>query len=79
MHVLFCGCLTCALLCCCHQFRYEKHAARAVQKLNSRWFNGRPIHAEMSPVTDFREACCRQYEMGFVSPDFQYSLRTAMA
>jgi len=46
------------------QFRYEKDASRAVQKLNSRWFNGRPIHAEMSPVTDFREACCRQYEMG---------------
>uniref|UniRef100_A0A3P8YTY3 C3H1-type domain-containing protein n=1 Tax=Esox lucius TaxID=8010 RepID=A0A3P8YTY3_ESOLU len=28
------------------------------------WFNGQPIHAELSPVTDFREACCRQYEMG---------------
>ncbi|OBS66844.1 hypothetical protein A6R68_04615, partial [Neotoma lepida] len=24
----------------------------------------KPIHAELSPVTDFREACCRQYEMG---------------
>jgi hypothetical protein len=24
---------------------------------------GRPIQAELSPVTDFREACCRQYEM----------------
>jgi len=53
-------------MCCCRQFRYEKHAARAVERLNSRWFNGRPVHAEMSPVTDFREACCRQYEMGFV-------------
>ncbi len=29
-----------------------------------RWFAGRPIYAELSPVTDFREACCRQYEMG---------------
>ena len=32
--------------------------------LNNRWYNGLPIHAELSPVTDFREACCRQYEMG---------------
>uniref|UniRef100_A0A4W5RE17 U2 small nuclear RNA auxiliary factor 1 n=1 Tax=Hucho hucho TaxID=62062 RepID=A0A4W5RE17_9TELE len=23
-----------------------------------------PVHSELSPVTDFREACCRQYEMG---------------
>jgi hypothetical protein len=23
---------------------------------------GRPIWAELSPVTDFGEACCRQYE-----------------
>ncbi|BHF75572.1 Splicing factor U2AF 26 kDa subunit [Sparganum proliferum] len=32
--------------------------------LNSRWFGGRPVHAELSPVSDFREACCRQYELG---------------
>ena len=25
---------------------------------------GTPVHSELSPVTDFREACCRQYEMG---------------
>ncbi|WAR05262.1 U2AF4-like protein [Mya arenaria] len=37
---------------------------KAVNDLNNRWFNGRPIHSELSPVTDFREACCRQYEMG---------------
>lgn len=24
------------------------------------------MYAELSPVTDFREACCRQYEMGSV-------------
>lgn len=34
--------------------------------LNQRWFGGRPVHAELSPVTDFREACCRQYELGYV-------------
>ncbi|XP_071175543.1 splicing factor U2AF 35 kDa subunit-like [Mytilus edulis] len=46
------------------KFRYEEDAEKAVNDLNNRWFNGRPIHAELSPVTDFREACCRQYEMG---------------
>ncbi|KAI8911505.1 hypothetical protein EDD86DRAFT_245787 [Gorgonomyces haynaldii] len=25
---------------------------------------GRPLYAELSPVTDFGEACCRQYENG---------------
>ncbi|XP_041372991.1 splicing factor U2AF 35 kDa subunit-like isoform X2 [Gigantopelta aegis] len=46
------------------KYRYEEDAEKAVADLNNRWFNGRPIHAELSPVTDFREACCRQYEMG---------------
>lgn len=27
-------------------------------------FTGRPLYAELSPVTDFREACCRQNENG---------------
>ncbi|XP_051745794.1 splicing factor U2AF 35 kDa subunit isoform X3 [Ctenopharyngodon idella] len=45
-------------------FRREEDAEKAVLDLNNRWFNGQPIHAELSPVTDFREACCRQYEMG---------------
>ena len=47
-----------------HQFRREEDAEKACQELNNRWFGGRPIYAELSPVTDFREACCRQYEMG---------------
>jgi len=46
------------------KFRREEDAERAVQMLNNRWFNGQPIYAELSPVTDFREACCRQYETG---------------
>ena len=45
------------------QFGSEEDAEKAVIGLNNRWFNGQPIHAELSPVTDFREACCRQYEM----------------
>ncbi|XP_006788378.1 splicing factor U2AF 35 kDa subunit [Neolamprologus brichardi] len=46
------------------KFRKEEDAEKAVIDLNNRWFNGQPIHAELSPVTDFREACCRQYEIG---------------
>ncbi|XP_074593883.1 splicing factor U2AF 26 kDa subunit-like [Brevipalpus obovatus] len=46
------------------KFRREEDADKAVRDLNNRWFAARPIYAELSPVTDFREACCRQYEMG---------------
>merc|ERR1712142_679023 len=46
------------------KFREEEDAEKAVTDLNNRWYNGNPIYAELSPVTDFREACCRQYEMG---------------
>jgi hypothetical protein len=43
-------------------FKDELDAEKAVKDLNNRWFGERPISAELSPVTDFREACCRQYE-----------------
>jgi len=46
------------------KFRYETSAEKASNDCNQRWFGGRPVYAELSPVTDFREACCRQYEMG---------------
>lgn len=46
------------------RFRKEEDADKAVADLNNRWFNQRPVRCELSPVTDFREACCRQYEMG---------------
>ena len=46
------------------KFRREEDAEKAVKALNNRWFGGRPIYAELSPVTDFWEACCRQYETG---------------
>ena len=46
------------------KFRKEEDAEKAVNAFNNRWFGGRPVYAELSPVTDFREACCRQYEMG---------------
>merc|ERR1711872_222098 len=46
------------------KFRFEEDAEKAVTALNNRWYNAQPIYSELSPVTDFREACCRQYEMG---------------
>ena len=46
------------------KFRFEEDAATAIEELNNICFHHMPIHAEISPVTDFREACCRQYEMG---------------
>ncbi len=42
------------------KFRYEEDAEKAFNDLNNRWFNGRPIYAELCPVTDFREASCQQ-------------------
>ncbi len=44
------------------KFREEESAAKALAALQGRFYNGRPIVAEFSPVTDFREATCRQYE-----------------
>ncbi|KAL2557422.1 Splicing factor U2af small subunit B [Forsythia ovata] len=44
------------------QFREEEHAANAVKNLTGRFYAGRPIIVDFSPVTDFREATCRQYD-----------------
>ncbi|CAA0830396.1 Splicing factor U2af small subunit B [Striga hermonthica] len=44
------------------QFREEDQAQTALQSLMGRIYDGRPIIADFSPVTDFREATCRQYE-----------------
>ena len=46
------------------KFKYEEDAEKAMNAVNDRWYNQQPIYAELSPVTDFRESCCRQYEMG---------------
>ncbi|WVQ66647.1 hypothetical protein V865_002052 [Kwoniella europaea PYCC6329] len=46
------------------RYEWEAEAAKAVQALNDRWYAMRPLHCELSPVTDFRESCCRQNEMG---------------
>ncbi|KAI5068712.1 hypothetical protein GOP47_0017057 [Adiantum capillus-veneris] len=44
------------------QFREEEQAAAALQGMTGRFYAGRPIIVDFSPVTDFREATCRQYE-----------------
>ncbi|KAE9619613.1 hypothetical protein Lal_00038239 [Lupinus albus] len=44
------------------QFKEEDHSANAVMNLTGRFYSGRPIIVDFSPVTDFREATCRQYE-----------------
>ncbi|OMO90254.1 hypothetical protein COLO4_19285 [Corchorus olitorius] len=44
------------------QFREEEHAANALRNLTGRFYAGRPIIVDFSPVTDFREATCRQYD-----------------
>ncbi|KAG8904232.1 hypothetical protein FRB99_002052 [Tulasnella sp. 403] len=46
------------------RYDLETEAQKAVEALNERWYAGRPLYAELSPVTDFREACCRQNENG---------------
>uniref|UniRef100_T1GSF1 Uncharacterized protein n=1 Tax=Megaselia scalaris TaxID=36166 RepID=T1GSF1_MEGSC len=44
---------------------------RASKDPNNRWFGGSPVHLEPPPVTDFREACFRQYETG-ETKDYNY-------
>ncbi|KAJ2475840.1 hypothetical protein IWW56_005228 [Coemansia sp. RSA 2131] len=45
------------------KFHKEDDAQKAVDSLNNRYYAGLPVWAELSPVTDFREACCRQYDV----------------
>mmetsp|Transcript_43315 Transcript_43315/g.67851 ORF Transcript_43315/g.67851 Transcript_43315/m.67851 type:complete len:319 (+) Transcript_43315:1351-2307(+) len=44
------------------KYEEEEHAEKALTALNGRFYAGRLIMAEYSPVTDFREARCRMYE-----------------
>ncbi|KAL7747752.1 hypothetical protein RI367_006875 [Sorochytrium milnesiophthora] len=46
------------------RYYQEEDAQKAVDGLNNRFYAGRPLYAELSPVTDFGEACCRQHENG---------------
>jgi len=46
------------------KFYEESDAQKAIAGLNGRYYAGRPIKAEYSPVTDFKEARCRLYNEG---------------
>ena len=49
------------------KFADEEDAEKANSTLYGRYYAGRPIECEYSPVTDFREARCRQYDEGTCS------------
>ncbi|KAI8874023.1 splicing factor U2AF subunit, partial [Ramicandelaber brevisporus] len=44
-------------------FRNEADAVVAAESLNNRYYGGRPLFAELSPMIEFRDACCRQHDM----------------
>jgi len=44
------------------KFFDEEEAADALQIMNGRYYDGRTMVVEYSPVTDFREARCRDYD-----------------
>lgn len=47
------------------KFEDEEDAEKALQNLNGRYFAGRMLKCEYSPVSDFKEARCRQFDEGF--------------
>ena len=46
------------------KFASEEDAENAARNLNGRYYGGRVICCEFSPVTDFSDARCRQYDEG---------------
>lgn len=46
------------------KFTREEDSLKALQVFNGRFYAGRQLAAELSPVTDFREARCRQFVDG---------------
>lgn len=44
------------------KFSDEEEAADALNIMNGRYFGGRQMEVEFSPVTDFREARCRDFD-----------------
>jgi len=45
----------------------EEDAEKSLKSLYGRYYAGRPLICEYSPVTDFREARCRQFDEGTCS------------
>jgi splicing factor U2AF subunit len=46
------------------KFFNEEDASDALQVMNGRYYDGRKMEVEFSPVTDFREARCRDFDEG---------------
>jgi splicing factor U2AF subunit len=46
------------------KFASEEQAESAMKSLSGKYYSGKPIVGEYSPVTDFRESRCRQFEKG---------------
>lgn len=46
------------------KYTHEDYAEKAVNELNGRFYAGKPLQIEYTPVTDFREARCRQFVEG---------------
>jgi len=46
------------------KFSNEDESQKALQNLNGRFYGGKPIFAELSPVTNFRDARCKDYDKG---------------
>jgi splicing factor U2AF subunit len=44
------------------KYSLEEEAEKALMALQGRFYNGKLLQVEYSPVTDFREARCRQYD-----------------
>jgi len=44
------------------KFSNEDESQKALQNLNGRFYGGKPIFAELSPVTNFRDARCKDYD-----------------
>jgi len=46
------------------KYHRDEDAKESLGKLQGRFYGGRPLLVEFSPVTDFREAVCKQFEQG---------------
>eukprot|EP01006_Ploeotia_vitrea_P024653 TRINITY_DN5746_c0_g1_i1.p2 TRINITY_DN5746_c0_g1~~TRINITY_DN5746_c0_g1_i1.p2 ORF type:complete len:303 (-),score=142.04 TRINITY_DN5746_c0_g1_i1:27-935(-) len=44
------------------KYRRPEDAEKALQAINGRWYDGRRVNVEFSPVTDFFEARCRDFD-----------------
>lgn len=43
------------------KFRDERSAAKCYQECNDRWYGGKPIFCELSPVSYFDDAACKDF------------------